>query len=346
MPTNHRGVGVRLALPLVLAAAGSAPAQLYGLGAGTTASALSGDGSVVAGAMGSGYFRWSIAGGMQTLPLAVGSTIQSLSGDGSVVFGRGTGGGGFRYDGSTTTLYPHALPVAMSRDGLVMTGLDQFGGTAVRWTTADPTPVALALGSMSIPGAIDADGGVIVGQALSGQTVQLMRWSMAGGAEFFPPPSPYVVATGTAVTADGSVVCGQVEFAGGTISTAFRRGPSGMYEVLPVLGGNSRATVSGVTDDGATIVGTCLTVGAVWTGGSVSAVGPYLNARGLSTAGWTFSSVIGISGDGRVLAGNGVFNGQSEAWVAVIPAPPAGLVIATALMGVGRRRRSGRYLAF
>ncbi len=328
-----------IGLALAVAAGAPASAQLFGLGPGNTASALSADGTTVAGSTSTGFFRWTVPTGPQPLDIAPGSAIYSLSGNGSVVFGAGApGGGAFRYDGMTTTFYSHLRAGTMSRDGLVMTGVDPNGSTAVRWTTTDPTPVALSPGSVTQPNAIDADGGVIVGVGANPPpTIQGFRWTQGAGISYIAAPPPYIAAAATAVTADGSIVCGSV-------GPAFRLGPSGTMEFLPSLPGDSSGEVRAITDDGTTIVGvselSTRATPVVWSGGSVMALAPFLTSRGVSTAGWTLSSILDISADGSVLAGNGTFNGQDQGWVAVIPAPADSVLLAGGLLAIARRRRN------
>src|SRR5262249_41875734 len=157
----------------------------------------------------------------------------------------------------TLTPYPNRSPVAMSRDGQVMTGLDPTPGVgAVRWTVSDPTPVRLSLdpSHVAVPHAIDADGGVIAGEYQGLPGTRGMRSTLAGGAETFAPPLPYISAAAWAVTDDGSFLAGGLENSGG--SAPFRRGPGGQVQVLPLLAGHSYGHVAGISGDGGTIVGT------------------------------------------------------------------------------------------
>lgn len=65
----------------------------------------------------------------------------------------------------------------------------------------------------------------------------------------------------------------------------------------------------------------------------------YLGARGISTAAWSIWSVNCISADGNVLAGQGMLNGQLQAWVAVVPGPGAAVPLMLAGLTASRRRR-------
>ncbi|MFN0133994.1 MAG: hypothetical protein ACKVW3_15875 [Phycisphaerales bacterium] len=316
-------------------------AQLITLGPGTTAYALSGDGSTVVGTRASGFFRWNAAGGVQPLPLAAGSLIQNVSQDGTVVFGRNPAPNtAFRYDGQTTTFYPGVIAQAISRDGLVMTGQVQPGFHAVRWTVSEPTPVRLSLSTTTqiVASAINADGSVIVGDQNGASGNFGMRWTAAGGVVPFGPGSPYSFAMATDVSPDGSIVIGNGSNATG--AAGFRRDASGTIEVLPHIPGQVYAGVRGMSADGQTLIGAS-GVPAVWMGSSVVSLDDFLTLHGVSSAGWIFFAIADISDDGRVLTGTGLFNGQEQAWVAVVPAPGAGVFVLAA-MGARRRRGSLR----
>jgi uncharacterized membrane protein len=344
---NQRARGAFTGLRAAAAVAGvmgcvsGAAAQFFALGSGNNSYALSADGTTVAGPTASGHFRWMQSGGVQPLALPAGSYIRSLSGDGSVVFGQTSPNDAFRLAGGVLTPYANVSPVEMSRDGQVMSGMSPLPGVgAVRWTVSDPTPVPLSVdpSHVAVPHAIDADGDVIGGEYQGLPSTRGMRWTLGGGLELFASPSPFTSASAWAVTGDGSIMAGKLGGFGG--SAPFPPGPVGQVEVLPLLAGHTFTHVSGISGDGHTIVGTSGSQAAVWTGNTVQSLESYLAGFGITTSpGWFFYGITDISEDGRVLTGNGFFNGVDQGWVAVVPGP-GGLVVLVVGV-VGRRRRRG-----
>ena len=65
---------------------------------------------------------------------------------------------------------------------------------------------------------------------------------------------------------------------------------------------------------------------------------------GLDLTGWQLNNATGISADGLTIVGYGPNpNGDTEAWIAVIPEPSTGLLLMTGLLGFAyRQRRHGR----
>ncbi len=143
------------------------------------ANCASADGTYIAGFTGGEAFRWSAAGGLQSLPGVTGfaSEAYSISYNGSVVVGSDFAHTGWIWkDGVGTTalgLTPsghRALPWAVSGDGLVAVGDAEKAGEhiAFSWTEADGFT---DLGSLdpvvrySHAYATNADGSVIVGDS-------------------------------------------------------------------------------------------------------------------------------------------------------------------------------------
>lgn len=330
-------VPISLATGFVTLLGASAHGQLFTLGPGTNVYAVSADGSTVAGPAGSGHFRWTRLGGVQPLPLPASATIKGLSGDGSTVFGQSVPLTAFRYDGSTT-FYPGVIPAAISRDGLVMTGQDPQSN-AVRWSVGAPAPVRLSASTSSqiVAHAINADGSVIVGES-NGPAGNLgMVWTAGGGVSIFGPPTPLPLTSARFVTGDGLIHAGWTETANG--SRVFRRGPNGAMEMLPTIEPETYSRVSGLTDDGQTLVGNCGHILTVWRGAGVQSLDAFLAGHGITTPAGAIWTISGISADGRVLAGQGMFNGQLQGWVAIVPAPGTAGMLVIAALAVPRRRR-------
>ena len=80
----------------------------------------------------------------------------------------------------------------------------------------------------------------------------------------------------------------------------------------------------------------------VWTAESGPlALDVFLTAHGLDVTGWSLRSVQGISDDGRTIVGFGTNpDGDTEGFIAIIPEPGTGLLVAIGLAGFARRRRA------
>ncbi len=160
----------------------------------------------------------------------------------------------------------------VSSDGSVVIGYsDTVGGTtwhAFRWTEggvmedlgsgAGPTGYSRALG-------VSADGTVIVGESDFpggfGTVRQAFRWTESGGFQQLGALATDFPSVATAVNADGSVVVGvsgvEVSTSGSSTngSRAFRWTPTGGMEDLSPGVGNTTSAATGVSDDGAIVVG-------------------------------------------------------------------------------------------
>ena len=73
-------------------------------------------------------------------------------------------------------------------------------------------------------------------------------------------------------------------------------------------------------------------------------------SNGVDLTGWELQDARGISADGKVIVGTGINPaGFAEAWIATIPEPSTGLLLASGFVGLGARRalfklsRSGGY---
>jgi len=67
----------------------------------------------------------------------------------------------------------------------------------------------------------------------------------------------------------------------------------------------------------------------------------FANVYGLDLRGWRLEQATGISEDGSVIVGFGINpSGNTEAWIAVIPEPTAGTLLAGGLVGLALARRT------
>ena len=144
----------------------------------------------------------------------------------------------------------------------------------------------------------------------------------------------------TGVSGDGSVVVGYRGFSSdsGVIYKAFRwTEASGMVGLGDLPGGDFSNYAKGVSGDGSTVVGYAATPSNeafLWTSaGGMQRLWDVLLANGVDPAasGWTsLDFAQAISADGKTIVGQGIHNGNQEAFVAVIPEPSS-----LALLGFG-----------
>ena len=79
----------------------------------------------------------------------------------------------------------------------------------------------------------------------------------------------------------------------------------------------------------------------IWTqAGGLQDLAQVLTASGTDLTGWSLTRAYGISGDGRSIVGVGINpSGNLEGWLATIPEPSTGLLLAMGLAGLARRSR-------
>jgi probable HAF family extracellular repeat protein len=241
----------------------------------------------------------------------------------------------------------------ISADGSVVVGrgIGTSGNEAFRWTSGGGM-----VGLGDLPGggigsaAFDtsADGSAVVGYGNGASGTEAFRWTsgggmvglgdLAGGAFF---------SFANGVSADGSVVVGHGTNAASS-SEAFRwTSGGGMVGLGDLAGGTFNSRAQGVSADGSVVVGfgtsASGSVAFIWdaVNGMRSLQDVLVNDYGLDLTGWLLGSAVGISADGTSIVGYGTHNGQTEAWLAVLPEPGTGVLVGvTGLLGlVGRRSR-------
>lgn len=315
--------------------------------------ALSADGLVAAGHLGSGAasYTWTAAGGRNDFGVGAGSNqALGISGDGGTVVGAAstsplafgwTQAAGFHYLGLLPGFQFSSARDA-SFDGSVIVGtVDNGQGStpqAFRWTQSGGMQ---GLGVGTTGEAVSSDGGTIVG-TLSSQPIA-MRWTASGGVQQLLSLAGTGASHARAVNFDGSIIVGNSGV--GLRATMWNNGVP--TELLPIIP-SSVLTPFGVSDDGSVVAGTIqgpfgnLSAG-VWTPtiGTVP-LADYLTANGVSVpAGTILKQCTAISSDGKTFAGytmdqtNGI-----QGFVATVPAP--GLAPALCITGLvaARRRRS------
>ena len=310
-------------------------------GLGSSANAVSANGTVVVGGSGADMnpfaFRWT-GSGLDAIGGLAGahSRANGVSADGSTVVGESVTASGPYHAFRATGGGANDLG-ALSDGGSFANGVSADGSVAAGWTYGP--------GSMDAQACVWRKDGQLVGLGdLAGGTI-------LGGFN----------STATAVSADGSVVVGESIVSASTFH-AFRWtdpgagvDPStGMVDLGALGDGSSKAYA--VSADGKVIVGDSGEA-FIWTpDGGMQSLRDLLDVKyglGQELAGWTLFAATGISADGLVIVGTGIDpDQQAEAWIADLRptgeadgAVPEPLTILGALAGMAslggyvRRRR-------
>jgi probable HAF family extracellular repeat protein len=357
---------------LLVITATSARADFIGLGflAGGTesaAEAISADGSVVVGraidaSRDFRAFRWTAAGGMQSLGV-LGSDSFSLahgvSADGSIVVGESVSGGfvyhAFRWtaNGGMQSL-GYGAAYGLSPEGLVIVGGTAQEG-AFRWTAAGGLQSIGVLPGTTSGGAYraSADGSVLVGHCQDHAFI----WTAATGMKdlgFLPGGRS---SGAYDVSADGSIVVGASD--AGLFTHAFRLTESGGMQDLGLLPNSYWSEAHGISADGNVIAGLCGGLGDkgfVWDGfdGQMHDLRALLEAQGMDPMGWSLRTADAVSGDavtGYNVVGWGVDpQGFPEAYrvtglrfaATPVPAPSTFVLVVLGSVLLGAAARTNR----
>jgi probable HAF family extracellular repeat protein len=316
--------------------------------AGTLALGVSADGSTVVGEDRGVAYRWTAAGGLQTLP-QIGNfenTIASgASADGTVIVGGGHDSGGFRWteaggyqllgrpDPSST--YKMGAR-ATNADGTVIVGAvqtDSFGSSdAMLWSESGGFQRLTSLGSgKAYATSVSGDGSVVVGyRGEAGAGFASFRWTPQGGTEwlFERTDNPFH-GIAYAVSADGSAIVGPSADSFGNFAARWTAS-GGTVNLGDLPGGDRWSEANGVNADGSVVVGSSDSSAGqqafVWNTvhGMRSLAEVLANDYGVSTAGMALRTAYAVSGDGTVIAGQGFKNGNSVGWVALLDRPLVG----------------------
>lgn len=328
--------------------------------------ALSADGNAVTGQAfndtGTTAFRWTRSGGLQdigSLPGGSNGAGTGISANGSVICGaefslsavyRWTSAGGFVDIGSLPGPQGFFVANGISGDGSVIVGGSgggPFGGaSAFRWTSVSGMQRLGTLpggtGAQAI--AISTNGLAITGFSGSATGDRAVRWTDATGIQDLGVLPGGTNSTAVAISGDGATITGSGTTADGV--RAFRWNESTGMQALAILPGYTGSRGYGVSGNGSAIVGTCfdandLSTAFLWTPSlGVVDLNAYLPTLGLDLTGWTIDLVKAISADGSVIAGGGVFNGESRSFViSGIPTPGAATLLGVAALFARRRHR-------
>jgi uncharacterized membrane protein len=205
-------------------------------------------------------FRWTEALGMQDLGPTT-STASGVSGDGSVVIGQLANNGAFRWNLSNastgggvvtqlsavpTTAFARAI--AISSDGITIVGDSTAGGVGmptlpVRWVAGGPPQsIGVPAGMVSATAAaVSDDGSVIVGVA--GPTIGTYSYSPATGFTIHDTESAFrwTQPTGTQ-TLDVLAAAGGIDMTGSSFLGATSMSGDGQF-----IGGLKKALIPGTT---------------------------------------------------------------------------------------------------
>lgn len=330
--------------------------------------------STTAGNVNFQAFRWSVQSGIETLGVASGGSVSqaiAASANGSVIVGRspapfppgsfGTAAAA-RWTSSTgmvnlgnyftSSTYQTQGATGISSDGSAVVGNALFIGNnqsyGFRWT-ADGfrTLGSLAGGNYASATGISGNGLRAVGFSGSASGERAVRWDVTSGAGGISPSSLGVLSggtysTATAISIDGLSIVGFGNTGGVTVP--WRWTESGGMMSLGLPAGATEARARAVNIDGSVVVGNTNSLAQsrafVWTSaiGSVD-LNTYLPTLGLDLTGWSLRTATGVSADGRVIVGSGVFGGVEQAWVATIPTPGGACLLIFAGVAASRRRR-------
>jgi uncharacterized membrane protein len=339
---------------------------------GSSATGISADGTTVVGSVsvtGTPYprpARWVLGEGSEvlgTFPSGQFPRALGASENGERIFGVGNSAfnndQGFRWDApgpiqplQVLTGYSSARPRGISTTGHFIAGSLTGSGQPNRAAIWNHAGVGMLLplpaGATSTNAWTVADNRVTLGTASTAQGLRGVRWvPIEGTVEYFASePFPYNVSFSDA-SHDATVVVGTAEISFNSFQP-WRWTSGGGSELLPLVPGKTLGSIHGVSGDGAVMIGDNQTSGGfdtavatVWLAdGSVRTLSDYLTGAGMMTAGWTFTTATGISADGTVIVGHGVNpQGNSGGFVAVLPAPGAGMLGLAGLLAAGRRQR-------
>lgn len=201
------------------------------LGGSSVAYGVSGDGNVVVGSSFAALnkpFRWSQSGGIQNLGVMPG--------------------------------YVAGIATGVSEDGTIISGVNGTTESTVafRWTESNKMQSlgTFGSGSWSSAEAISADGSVIVGYSDGGSVAyeRAFQWTEAGGMYDIGLPTGSVQSIANSVSANGSVIVGEVSNSVRTQAFVWSQ-KNGMYLIPYPTSGMSFASATGVSGDGAIVVG-------------------------------------------------------------------------------------------
>lgn len=310
---------------------------------------VSGDGTIIVGWSrqpdgGDRAVRWSKANGVQSLGTLGGFHSQAfgVSADGTTVVGSSQVGLPFDraiHWTQTTGLqnlgllpgFNHAEASGVSSDGTVAVGWmrtldDGSDARAFSWTaeTGVTNLGPIPGGSTSSAHGISLDGSTAVGSGRTPLGLRAFKWT-ASGMQLLGTLPGASSSHASGVSGDGQIVVGWSGV------RAFRwSSKSGMQSIgTLVIGGESFAHA--ISGNGEIIIGSAAySPGGprrafIWTLTSgIKDLNDHLTSLGVDMTGWELTHANGLSFNGSTLTGEGRFNGEMRAWVALNVVPPIG----------------------
>jgi len=352
--TNAAGSTTTNQAPLTL----NAVSGFLGLGTGSTVTGVSTDGSVVAGDNSTGGFIWSRANGLVGLGAGVNTAGVATRG-GTVIVGANISGNAWRWDGNTAGVGTWTqLPLAggtaawtilctSASDSLnnVWFGGNTNGDTGTR-SACRYKESAASTTTLPLPPSGNKDayiygisdigsyaGRYQYGNVSPGGSRQAMGGStLVALSPLIGAPSTSNEGVANVASRDGTKAGGWSQAPGyskqGTIWTIAN--PTVPYGV-PFLGTDDYGEIQALNSDGSLAAGYAQRIATppspkhaiIWDAvNGTRDLATWLTTQyALVLTGWTLTDVKGMSGDGSVLAGNGIHNGYAEAWVVLLNVP-------------------------
>ncbi|MBC7834931.1 MAG: hypothetical protein H7Y88_07500 [Phycisphaerales bacterium] len=308
---------------------------------GTVSAELSGDGKTVTGwcVRGGGVmaFRWNggAISGLGELPDGTGSEGTAVSADGLEIAGNGTGStpqssGAFLWT-STTGLQSLGLPSGgqgtsaqgISADGSTVVGMLMLNNSqrAFRWRNGNFQDLGfLPDGTFSWALGASADGSVVVGYADSSLLWKAFRWTDAGMVDLAVPPGDGTLAT--AISDDGNIVIGRA------VDHVFRWSTTGGSQTLAIpddidIDEVTMSSFPVMSGDGNIVAvtyqrldGSVDHLPMLWKSNIGMVHLPwYLNQLGVDLSGWEIHEITGLSYNGDVMTGYGLYGGLLRSFV-------------------------------
>ncbi len=324
-------------------------ATFQGLGADTTATDVSANGSVVVGnVIDQGPFYWTQGNPVVLLRDSSGNILgdlyeaTSVSGDGSVIVGGNPTPGfafAFRWANGVAAPIPQLKGIvstanSVSTDGTIIAGdisptVSNPSGFTLTGTTLEIIPPS-SLNLMTSGTIMSANGAVVAGAIANGNgTITAYQWQ--NGALIQWPGSTKEDSSPEAVSPDGSLVVGVADVGSGGSPEPFEW-TNGAVTTLALPSGYIQGSAMGVSTDGSTIVGSisknALTNTAfIWTQTdgiqNLEQVLTTDDGLGARLTGWTLTKATAITPDGNTIVGDGIDpQGQQEGWIVNLKAPP------------------------
>lgn len=292
--------------------------------------AVSADGSTIVGYSASiEAFRWTLATGMVVLPRLAGATSCTVS--------------------DVDANGAHSVGWCTVASGQV----------PVRWTgTSAPNNLGIPSGfQQGSATSLSANGTIITGRVIGSATHGAI-WTIGANPTFFANAASVAAGSGNAINADGTVIVGLAQLSSGG-TQAFRWTQATGMQLLPYLMGTTFSSqgATGVSGNGARVVGTSGNRPFLWNSGVLTAVGTatangraissdgttlltggfngvalttvggttqllstQLAALGVDLGGWVLNDGFDLSANGKVVIGVGLRDNTSdEGWIAVLP---------------------------